>query len=89
MCVYIVCYYGGQKLGVRRFEIITHLAKSAVSVYNIKGKERRKRAYAAGSQDSIQSQLSALSYQNDEDYADTATDEDGDDFQSANSEQTT
>ena len=66
IAVFIIRYYGGVKLGPRRFKIIETLTAKSISMYQVKSKEKRQRAFHAGSQESIESTLSALSFQHEE-----------------------
>ena len=61
-CIYVVRYYGGVKLGSKRFAIIRKLAETAITTYQFKSQERRTKIFRATSQDSIPSVISALSY---------------------------
>ena len=66
ICVIIVRYFGGVRLGNRRFQILRQLTDGAIQAYQKKARDIRARQFRANSQDSIQSTLSALSYQHDE-----------------------
>ena len=63
IAVFVVRYYGGVKLGGRRYKILESLTEASLITYQRKAKERRTRQFRANSQDSIQSNYSALSYQ--------------------------
>ena len=67
ICVYIVRYFGGVKLGTRRFKIAEMLTESAIDNYNQKARAMRSKMFRADSQESLCSVLSALSYEKDED----------------------
>ena len=67
VAVYVVRHYGGIKLGNRRFKILDFLTTSAVAIYQRKSQEKCQRAFRADSQSSIQSTLSAMSFQHTED----------------------
>ena len=45
ICVIIVCYFGGTKLGRRRFDILRDLTFLAISAYNKKARELRARQF--------------------------------------------
>ena len=63
ICVYVVRYYGGTKLGNRRYQILQMLAEGAIATYKHKASERRSRQFRADSQESVISAISALSYE--------------------------
>ena len=66
LCVYVVRYFGGIKLGPRRFKILQMLTESAIGTYTFKARERRSRMFRSESQDSILSVISAISFDNKE-----------------------
>ena len=62
VAVYIVRYYGGVKLGKRRFQIVTTMATAALTAYQFRASARcQNRDGRALSQESISSSISALS----------------------------
>ena len=62
VCIYVVRYYGGIRLGPRRYKILQMLSEAAIATYTFKSRERHQRLFRADSQESILSQISALSY---------------------------
>ena len=55
VCVYVVRWYGGVRLGPRRFKILDMLTKSALAAYSIKINERMTRMQRSLSQTSLDS----------------------------------
>ena len=66
ICVYVVRYFGGVRLGSRRFKILEMVTKAEITMYSFKSRERQTRMFRADSQESIISQISALSYEGQE-----------------------
>ena len=67
IAVYVVRYYGGIKLGKRRFEIVSMLTTAALSALRFKtGAKRAMRRERAVSQESIASSISAISSEEDD-----------------------
>ena len=62
VCIFVIRYYGGVRLGAKRFEIVRGLSEKAIATYQYKCQERRSRIFRATSQDSIPSVISALSF---------------------------
>ena len=63
IAVYVVRYYGGIQLGPRRYAILRELTDAAISTYQRRAREKRARLFRADSQESLDSVLSALSFQ--------------------------
>ena len=64
VAVYIIQYYGGVRLGPHRFKMLQEMMVNLILMYQRKSKERHQRVFLAGSQDSINSTLSVMSFQN-------------------------
>ena len=57
ICVYIIRYFGGIKLGKRRFKILQSLTERAVNLYGHKARERRSKLFRTTSQESVISHI--------------------------------
>ena len=60
--VFIVRYFGGTKLGDRRFKILQTLTETAIKTYGKRARDTRSKLFRSSSQESICSVMSALSY---------------------------